>query len=75
MPRTTDTDEAERLRAAGQRHRAIRDYLRAAGRERRASARPVVYRVGDVSYRLLPGQRLTLPLPGVGTLTLCGEEG
>jgi hypothetical protein len=49
MPRTTDTDEAERLRAAGQRHRAIRDYLRAAGR--------------------------TLPLPGVGTLTLCGEEG
>jgi hypothetical protein len=74
MPTTTEADEATRLRAAGQRHRAIRDYLRAAGRERRAGMRPVIYRVGDVSYRLLPGQRLILPLPGVGTLTLCGEE-
>lgn len=65
--------EAERLRQAGQRYRAYHAARRRQEREDRQAARAITYRLAGLHYRLLPGQRITVPLSNGDTLILCGE--
>lgn len=65
--------EAERLRASGRRHMAVQAEWRRRERADRKARRAITYILDGMHYRLLPGQRITLPLTHGGTLTLCGE--
>lgn len=65
--------EAERLRLAGRRYREAQAEWRRRERQERAERRAITYIMDGLHYRLLPGQRITLPLTHGGTLTFCGE--